>query len=316
MWQNGRSRNGLSALTKRAESSVDGVLVYQEAQTALLAVVDRFQNSRVMGIEAIANLLLWSKESTTFWLRRSLDDGLIAPNQSRTGVVLTPQAIDRLKILERAAAERGSGEKSSRMVIDHDAVKSTIPHVVAGLMRALDLSQGVCAREIGVALGLSEHFLRGSQILDFMVEQGVLTAKKVGVDRHHAELGRFKSPTILYTVADPAFIPDLSKVSVDEAVSFIAASLKENAPSGAQFTNPTTGFSVEKVKEVLAVFGATWFSQTQVRPLLVERHLLPKQTDHLQRVLKFLVDSRFLEVRDANAGGRGRRAFEYRAIQS
>lgn len=316
MWPKGRSRNGLSALAKRAEPSVDGSLMYHEAQTALLAVVDRFQNSRVMGIEAIANLLMWSREGTTCWLKRSLEDGLIAPNQNRSGVVLTRQAIVRLKDLEQVRVGRGAVESPSRMAIDHEAIKSDMPHVVAGLMRAVPLSLGVAAREIGAALGLSEHFLRGSKILEAMVEQGVLTANRIGVDRHHPELGRFKSSTILYRVTDSAFVPDLTKVSIDAAVSLIAASLTAHAPSGEQYTNPKTGFTVEKLKEVLAVFGATWFSQTQVRPLLLERNLLPKQSDHLQRVLKFLVDSRFLEVRDANAGGRGRRAFEYRAIQS
>lgn len=316
MWQNGRSRNGLSALAKRAEPSVDGSLVYQEAQTALLAVVHRFQKSKVLGIETIANLLMWSREGTTFWLKKSLEDRLIAPNESRSGVVLTQKAIDRLQSLKQSAAESVPSPKSSRLVVDHQVVKSKIPHVVAGLMRAVPLSLGVAAREIGAALGLSEHFLRGSKILEAMVEQGVLTASRVGVDRHHRELGRFKSSTILYRVTDSAFVPDLTKVSIDAAVSLIAASLTAHAPSGEQYTNPKTGFSVEKVKEVIGALGGAWFSQAQVRTILFERYLSPKQSDHLQRVLQFLVASHFLEFRDANVGGQGRRSFEYRAVTS
>jgi hypothetical protein len=312
MWRNGRSRNGLSSLAKRAEPSVDGALVYIQAQTALLAVVERFQRSKVLGIEAIANLLMWSKEGTTFWLKRSLDDGVIAPNQSRSGVVLTPAGIDRLKGVEQLGAQGVRVEKGARVVVDHEAVKSTIAHVVAGLMAALSLPQGVSAREIGVALNLSEHFLRGCGILDDMVARGVLTARKVGVDRHHPELGRLKASTMLYRVADAAFTPDVNKVSLDEAISFIAASLRTHAPSGDQYTNPKTGFSIATLKEVIAEFKGDWFAQSDLRNKVEERSLLPKQSDHLQAAIKFLVAACFLESRTVKSGPSGRRAFHYR----
>ena len=98
------------------------------------------------------------------------------------------------------------------------------------------------------------------------MEQGVLTASRVGVDRHHRELGRFKSSTILYRVTDSAFVPDLTKVSIDAAVSLIAASLTAPAPSGEQYTNPTTGFSVEKVKEVIGALGGRGFPRPRYEP--------------------------------------------------
>lgn len=312
MWTNGRSRNGLSPLARRAEPSVDGALVYLQAQTALLAVVERFQSSKVLGIEAIASLLMWSREGTTFWLKRSLDDRLLAPNQSRSGVVLTPVASDRLKGVEQLGAQGVRVEKGARVVVDHEAVKSTMPHVVAGLMRALSLPHGVSAREIGVALNLSEHFLRGGKILDDMVARGVLVASRVGIDRHHPELGRLKASTMLYRVADSAFAPDMSKVSLDEAISYIEASLRTHAPSGDQYTNPKTGFSIARVKELIAEFEGDWFSQSDLRGKVVDRALFPKQSDHLHAAIKFLVATCFLEVRTARSGPSARRAFQYR----
>lgn len=316
MWSSTRTRSSLSALAKLAQPSVDGSVLYKDAQAALLAVVHRFQSSTVLGLEALAHLLQWSKEGTTTWLKKALADQYIRPNEGRTGVVITPLGEERLKALKVLGGEGASTRVARRGPIDHEEVKSRIPHVVAGLMQALRLFQGVSAREIGSALGLTEHFLRSSGILDDLVACRVLKKTLHGIDRFDPELRRLKATTMLYQVSDPKFAPDLTRAPLDETIKLITNSMEASSPSGKRLADPSTGFSIQKMKELIAEFRGDWFTQAELRSKLASRSQLPSDLMDLQRTLHFLVRASFLEQRDTRTSEFGRRKLAYRVNEA
>lgn len=311
MWGTPRMRSSLSRLANLSEPSADGSMLYRNARHAILAVIEHFQKSMKLDVPSLSQLLKWTDLGTQTWLKKASALSEIQLNPQQNGVILSPTGARALQDLEPNSPMTSDSETKGRKEIDHDELKRKIPHVIAGLVKRTGFSHGISCNEIGSALGVSAHFLRGSGILDSLVNAGTIARKRTQNNPYDSELGRFKAVTMLYSIPIPTFTPDTEGLPLPDIAAAMKRAAESNRPTGEQFADARTGYSVDNVKKVIAAFSGKRFTQAELRIKLAERDLLPKQADILQRTLKFLEKSGFLESHATKAREWGSRRISY-----